>query len=150
MLPIDFTKEFASLRHLPREMARLQSELNRLFGESETFGYRGRFPAVNVWTNEDSVFVTAELAGFDVENIHISVVEGVLNLKGCRKSEELKEGETFHRQEREYGKFSRSIRLPFQVDPEKVEAQYKNGILNITMPRAERDKPKKIKINVAD
>ena len=83
----------------------------------------------------------------DPDNINISVTGAVLTISGTSKSDPIKEGETYLRQERELGNFQRNIQLPYQVDAQAVEAKYERGILKITLPRQKEDLPKKIKIN---
>jgi HSP20 family protein len=107
------------------------------------------YPAMNVWTNEDGVVVTAELPGIDPDALDIAVVENTLTLSGEREPVELGEGEVYHRRERGYGKFTRSFQLPFNVEADKVQAVYEKGVLNITLPRAEADKPRKIIVKAA-
>ncbi len=127
------------------DMQRLQREMNRLFsGASELYGHD--FPPVNVWRGEDGVIVTAEAPGIDPEKVDISVVGDSLTLSGMRERDVLKEGESYHRQERNQGRFTRTLQLPFHVESGKVEAKYEKGVLHITLPRAEADKPRKIKI----
>ena len=123
----------------------LQREMNRLFRQ-----YDGRddgFPAVNIWSNQDQVMVTAELPGMNPDDIDISVVQGQLTISGQRKID-LPEGVNCHRQERSHGSFTRAFRLPFDVNNEKVTAKYRDGILYISLPRLEETKPKKITVNV--
>jgi HSP20 family protein len=130
-------------------MERLRREMNRLFSEwPSRSGWSAAtgFPAMNVWTDENSAVVTAELAGIDPEDIDIAVENDTLTLRGNRKPEEIDEGARFHRRERRFGNFSRSFRLPFKVDAGNVEASFKNGVLSIALPRAEEDKPRKIAI----
>jgi HSP20 family protein len=103
---------------------------------------------MNVWTNQDSVVITAELPGVNPEDIDISVMNDTLTLRGDQQVEAVQEGETVHRRERKCGAFNRSFQLPFPVEPGKVEASYERGILSITLPRAEADKPKKIAVQV--
>ena len=131
-----------------REMDRLQREMNRLYEEY----YPGHlhaapgYPALNVWTKEDAVNVTAEVPGVSPQDIDISVIGETLTLSGTRHPDELKEGARYHRQERGYGGFTRSIQLPFPVNVGKVEASFHDGVLNIALPRAEEDKPRKISV----
>ncbi|MBN1664612.1 MAG: Hsp20/alpha crystallin family protein [Deltaproteobacteria bacterium] len=128
-----------------REMQRLQNEVNRLFsGASQAVGQD--YPPINIWMGQDDLIVTAEIPGVKVENIDISVIGDRLTLNGYREIISLKEGESYHRQERNYGPFSRTLQLPFNVNATKVDAKYDKGILTITLPRAEEDKPKKIAI----
>ena len=129
------------------EVQRLQREMNRLFsGATEIYAHD--FPAVNVWRGETGAIMTAELPGIDAAKLDISVVGDSLTLSGNREFETLKEGESYHRQERAYGRFARTLQLPFHVDAAKVEAKYEKGVLQITLPRVEAEKPKKIAIKV--
>lgn len=107
------------------------------------------FPAVNVWQGDDAVAVTAELPGVDAADIDISVKNNVLTLSGERKVPTLPEGAKWHRSERGYGNFTRSIKLPFAATDDKVEARMANGVLRIVIGRPEEDKPKKIEIKAA-
>lgn len=104
----------------------------------------GEFPAVNTWVTGDSAELTVELPGVDPGNVDISVAGKTITLKGSRNPEETKDGETYHRNERWSGQFSRTVDLPFLIDANKVEAKFHRGILTVTMPRAEEDKPRKI------
>jgi HSP20 family protein len=131
-----------------REMDRLQRDMNRLFNQYSPARYRTApsYPAINIWTNEDGQFVSGEMPGVRAEDIDISVDGYTLTLSGERSSEEIPEQAHFHRRERGFGKFSRSIQLPFAVDAEKVEAKLEDGILNITLPKIEAEKPRQISI----
>jgi HSP20 family protein len=133
------------------DMNRLQSEMGRLFATyyPERVRPAPAYPALNVWTNEEGLNVTAEVPGVKPEEIEISVVGDTLTLSGTRKAEELDESVRYHRQERGYGDFTRSLQLPFQVDVDKVEATFRNGVLMVAMPRAEEDKPRKIAVKSA-
>jgi len=127
------------------ELYRLQREMNRLFN-----GYTLReeqFPAVNVWSNQEDVVVTAEIPGLESKDINLKVVNNHLTIEAERKADEVTEA-LYHRKERGYGEFSRIIELPFTVEEDKVNAQYKNGVLTVTLPRKEETKPKKIEISV--
>jgi len=134
-----------------REVDRLQREMNRLFEDYYPSRIRRApsYPALNVWSSEEGLFVTAEVPGMHSEDIEISVVGDTLTLSGARKPEELTEGARYHRQERGYGSFNRSIQLPFPVDVAKVDATFRNGLLSVTLPRAEEDKPRKISVKSA-
>ncbi len=135
-----------------REFKRMEDEMKRLlysFGRTlleSPFTTTSEFPPVNVWTNEDDAVVTTEIPGVDPETIDISVKGQVLTIRGSRQSEELKEGESYHRRERWGGQFTRTIDLPFNIELNKVEARFNKGMLYITLPRAEADKPKKISV----
>lgn len=113
---------------------------------STSFPMRVKFPAVNVWAKEDSVIVTTEIAGTEKDSFEISVEGNILLLRGIRKPEEAEKGETYHRRERWHNSFSKTIRLPFTVEANKVEARYSKGVLSVVLPRAEAEKPRKIAI----
>ncbi len=134
-----------------REMERLQREMDRLF--ETVYPARMRtapsYPAMNIWANHEGAVITAEMPGVRPEDIHVSVVGKTLTLTGERKPDQLEEGARYHRRERGYGKFTRSIELPFRVQTEQVEATFDKGVLHIRLPRAEEDKPKKIAVKVA-
>lgn len=126
------------------DVRRLQREMNRLFE-----GYAvdaDEFPAVNVWSGQDELVVTAEIPGVEPKDISINVNQDVLTIEGKRQAEELQEGVDCHRCERSQGNFVRSLRLPFEVNAEGVKARQKLGVLTIRLPRAEAAKPKKIAI----
>ncbi|MCA9200943.1 MAG: Hsp20/alpha crystallin family protein, partial [Planctomycetales bacterium] len=88
----------------------------------------------------------AELPGFNLDDLEIYVTGNQLTIKGERRPPEHKDG-TWHRQEREYGKFSRMIEIPGDVDGEDVLAEFKNGVLHITLPKSEAVKPRRIQVN---
>jgi HSP20 family protein len=131
-----------------QEMDHIREEMNRLFNAASRTGTQS-YPAMNIWTSQDTAMITAELPGYRTRDIQLSITNDELEIKGNRQKEELKEGEQFHRQERGFGEFKRTLRLPFLVDAEKVEAKLENGILKLILPRAEADKPKKIEIKTA-
>jgi HSP20 family protein len=127
------------------EMQRLQGEMSRVFsGLGQPMN--PEVPPVNAWVGESDVVVTAELPGVDPGKVDVSVVGDTLTISGAREAAPLKEGESYHRQERSYGRFTRSLQLPFHVEAGKVDAKYERGILRITLPRAEADKPRKISV----
>ncbi len=104
------------------------------------------YPAVNVWISGDEAEISSEIPGIDRDDIDISVSGNTVTLKGKRPSDELKEGEAWHRHEIRHGEFSKSIQLPFNVDANKVNASYKNGVLQVSLPQLETEKPRKIEI----
>lgn len=127
------------------DMQRLRRELDRIFTDFGQTAAR-EMPPVNAWIGESDAVVSAELPGIDPNAIDISVVGDTLTVSGSREVEPLKEGESYHRQERGIGKFSRSMQLPFHVDVDKVDAKYEKGVLIITLPRSEAEKPRKIEV----
>jgi HSP20 family protein len=135
-----------------REMDRLQAEMERLFERSRTAGndsYVPGYPPVNLWSGEDEVVVSAELPGVDADKIDISVVEDTVTLSGQRGSDDVPKGAVFRHRERGRGRFSRTFRLPFRIDASAVDARYANGILEVTLPRAAEDRPKKVPVLAA-
>jgi HSP20 family protein len=130
------------------QLQQLQSEMNRLFdrwGDGGTPDLR-TFPPVNVWEEGDSVFVEAELPGMSQNDLEVYVTGGnQLTLKGERKVV-VAEKSVRHRQERGFGTFTRVLTLPFPVDPEKVDAHFDNGILQIKLAKHESAKPRKINV----
>lgn len=105
-------------------------------------------PAINLEETEEAFKVSAELPGMSKEDISITLENNVLSISGEKKTEnELKE-KNYHRIERSYGKFHRAFELPGMVKRDKIEAEYKDGILNVSVPKAEEAKPKQIEIKV--
>jgi HSP20 family protein len=130
------------------ELRRMQSEMNRLFGGFAAATTRD-FPPINVWLGENSVVVTAELPGVTRDDVSLSLQDDVLSLAGKREPKAQEENINWQRRERTYGSFSRAIQLPFRVDPNKVQARFNSGILEIELERLEADRPKKIEIHAA-
>lgn len=135
------TDVFGSLR----DIQQLQKSLNRLLSASAPTQV-AEFPPINVWTSENGMIVQAELPGIAPEEVDISLVNDTLTLRGSRKPEEVGEGESRHRQERGFGQFTRSLQLPFGVEADQVQAKFSNGVLQITLPRAEAEKPRRISV----
>ena len=121
----------------------LQRDINRLFSDIDN---GNDYPAVNVLLGEHDAVITAELPGLDTGKTDISVAGDVVTFSGSREPTVLGEGESYHIHERTNGRFSRQVQVPFQIDATRVEAKYEKGVLSITLPRAEEDKPKKISI----
>jgi HSP20 family protein len=111
---------------------------------------RARFPAVNVWTNDqEGVIVSAELPGVASDSLDITVTADTLTISGERKPTELPENARYHRRERYCAEFNRTVQLPYTVSSDQVEAALENGVLQITLPRAEAEKPKQITIKTS-
>jgi HSP20 family protein len=104
---------------------------------------------MNVWASPDGLVVDAELPGANPADVDISVMADELTISGKINNTPQREGETIHRQERPAGDFSRTLQLPFRAKPEGVRAAFKDGILRVSIPRSEEEKPKKIKIEAA-
>jgi HSP20 family protein len=131
-----------------RELDRLQDEMNRLItnGRRAAIGQRTEYPPVNIWQGEDGLAVTAEVPGFSLDDLELTVTGETLTLKGRRSAEPQLEGSTFHRQERHADSFARTVALPFAVDAQAAEASYDRGVLTVRLTRPEEQKPKKVAI----
>ncbi|OVE75551.1 hypothetical protein BVX98_07500 [bacterium F11] len=133
---------------LLNEVDRIQSEMNRLFSTARPTSSNS-YPALNIWAGDNKLVATAELPGIDPNKLDIAVEGNVLTLRGERPEPELKDDESWVRQERGSGVFVRTFELPYRIEANKVDAKYSNGVLTLTLPRAEEDKPKKIPIKAA-
>jgi len=126
--------------------------MDRLLGSLFGSGYENReglwAPIVDIEEDSDSIVVKAEIPGMKKEDIKVSVQSNILTITGERIHESETKNKTFHRVERSYGKFSRLITLPTDVDSDKVKANYKDGILSITLPKPEEVKPKHIEVEI--
>lgn len=105
-------------------------------------------PAVDLRETNDAYIIEADLPGMNKEDISLSVVEGVVTLKGKRETSKETKDEGCHRIERSYGEFQRSFRFPGGVDASKVEATYENGVLKVTLPKPEQARPRQIDVKV--
>jgi HSP20 family protein len=122
-------------------------KMNPLFAAE--FGAGEWAPAVDIIEDEHAITIKAELPGIDAKDISVTVDNNVLTLKGERHVEKEARKENFHRMERAYGVFARSFALPAHVDASKVAANFKHGLLTVTLPRAEASKSRSIEINAA-
>jgi HSP20 family protein len=127
------------------QLGRMENEMNRMLSRY-AYPTSSEFPALNVWGAPDQVVVTTEIPGIDTNSIDISVAGSTLTVRGVREPEQAEKGASYHRRERWYGKFSKTIELPFAVQTDKVEARSAKGILYITLPRSEAEKPKKVTV----
>ncbi|HXE14372.1 MAG TPA: Hsp20/alpha crystallin family protein [Bryobacteraceae bacterium] len=105
-------------------------------------------PSVDIVEHENDLVLKADLPEVDPKAVEIQIENGTLTLKGERKFEEEKNGRGYHRIERSYGTFVRAFSLPETVDPEHVKAEYKAGVLTVTLPKKEIAKPKSVKVEV--
>jgi len=115
---------------------------------SEPRGSRPWSPAVDIFETEDAVTLRADLPDIKTEDLDIRVENNTLTLRGSRKYENEKNAKGYHRIERGYGDFLRSFALPPTVDTEKVAAEYRNGVLNITLPKKENARPRQVKVDI--
>ena len=137
-----------------RDFLSLQNEVGRVF--ERTFGAEGVkgtkgatwTPAIDAYETDTDIVVKAEVPEVDVNDIDITLTEDSLNLKGERKFTEEIEEDSYYRLERRYGTFQRSIPIPGEIKKDEVSADYKDGILVITIPKAEESKPKQVKVKV--
>ena len=138
-----------------RTLASFQDEMNRMFneffrggsGEEVGWGVRTWAPPVDIYETDDAVVLTAELPGVSKDDVSIEIHQNTLILRGERKHEaEVKEGD-YYRAERAYGTFQRSFVLPTLVDQDQVQATYKDGVLELRLPKSEAAKPKRIAIS---
>jgi HSP20 family protein len=143
-----------------RNLVSLQEHMNRLFDDS----FRGVSPrpddgdwalggswapAVDIFEKDGNIVLKAELPGVSSKEVDIRIENNVLTLRGERKLEQEIKKENVHRVERTYGAFSRSFTLPSVVDTEKIKAEFKDGVLTVTLPKREEAKPKQIQVQVA-
>jgi HSP20 family protein len=133
-----------------RELSSIQNELNRLFGRTFTGEVGEReaawVPAVDIAETQERFLITAELPGVEPEDVDISVENSVLTLRGERKFYRETKEDDFHRIERRFGAFARSITLPSTADPERINASFDAGLLTIEVPKREEAKPRKIQV----
>lgn len=128
------------------ELERIQRELGLVTRGLTKEPFAGVFPLMNLTEDKDHYYVRAELPGIRGEDLEISATADTITLSGERKLPEEDENATYHRREREAGKFSRILTLPGEIDTEKVEAKCADGILAIVLPKAEASKPRQISV----
>ena len=135
-----------------RELDTLQSEMNRVFdaffGDRPGNGGRARrwVPAMDLVEEGDSLVLRADLPGLGHDDVNVEVKDGVLTISGERKAEQRKEEQGYYRVERSFGSFSRSLTLPEGIDPDKVSAEFDNGVLEVRIPKPEERKPHRVAI----
>jgi len=129
-----------------RELDRMHRRMNRLLRGIGITPTIPQFPPLNVWSDAEQAVVTAEMPGVRREDLDITVTNDVLSVRGSRAPEALKEGERCVLHERGHGSFARTVRLPFAVDSSKASARYIDGVLRITLPRSEAEKPRRVEI----
>jgi len=140
-----------------RDLTSIQERMNQIF-EDALSRSRGRdeglrtgmwTPAVDIYEKNDSVVVKAEIPGVEKDQISVEVKDGILTLRGERKFERDVKEESYHRIERSYGTFLRSFSLPVSVDQEKVKATFRDGVLEVELPKKEQAKPKQVKVDIS-
>jgi HSP20 family protein len=137
-----------------RDLLSIRDDMNHLFNEffGRTEGQEGSWssgawaPPVDIHETDDALILKAELPGFSKDDVNVELKDNSLTLKGQRQDEKEVKEEQYHRRERTYGSFQRTFMLPATVDPEKVTATYKDGVLELRLPKRETAKPKRIAI----
>ncbi len=139
-----------------RNVAALQDRINRIFDESfsrtadvdDDISMSAWKPSVDIYETDEAIILKAELPGIKKEDVSVEIKDNVLTLRGERvEDKEIKEGSYF-RKERCFGTFSRAFNLQHRVQPDKIKAKFKDGILVIEIPKPEEEKPKQITVNV--
>lgn len=137
-----------------RELVTMSDRLNRMLSDSGSIArsgesYSGWIPPVDIFEKDENLMLRAELPGIKKEDIELRVENGVLTLQGeRRRGEEVAEG-NLHRSERIFGSFTRSFTLPTTVDAARIVANYRDGVLEVTLPKSEASKPKRVEIHAA-
>lgn len=143
----------ALIRWQPRESFALNREIDNLvskfWGDLDTWQGTGWHPRVDVTESEQEFTVTAELPGLSKKDIAVTLEDNVLTIEGERKHEDEQKDKQFYRRERAYGTFKRSFGLGTEVDADKIAANYKDGILILTLPKSETAKPRQIEVAVS-
>jgi HSP20 family protein len=144
------------------ELDILSNEINRMFNSAYKVNNNNRmanalasrnhacnYPKINIYNHDDKLYVEAAAPGIDPAKIEVVLTDNVLSISGEKEANQLENNEKVHRTERSKGKFVRTIELPSDVDAQKVEAHYKNGILLISLSKVEKTKPKSIEVKVS-
>ena len=137
-----------------REFSVFQNQMNRLFedamgtwlGESNGRGNTNWVPLADIYENDNDLIAKVELPGVDPNRVDVRVENNGLTIRGERPFDQKVAQENYHRLERSFGTFSRSFALPMTIDADKIHAEYRDGILNLRLPKSERAKPKRIQI----
>jgi HSP20 family protein len=134
------------------EIDDIQNRLNRLFIDKAvkpSDAFADFMPAVDIQETDNEFIVKADLPDVKKEDVKVHLQDGVLAIEGERRQEKEEKGRRFHRVERDYGKFVRRFAMPIEIDPEKVRAEFKEGVLNVVLPKAPAAKPKVIDVKLA-
>lgn len=136
------------------EIERLQRQMNRLFDDTWISGLHDgenliRTPAVEISETDDALILKLEVPGMEAKDLDVDVTKDSVVIRGERKQEEKNEENGITRTEFRYGKFERVIPLPIHIDNSNVDAEYKDGILNLTLPKVEEEKNKVVKVNLS-
>ncbi|MBX3303287.1 MAG: Hsp20/alpha crystallin family protein [Nitrospira sp.] len=140
-----------------RELEEVSDRLNRMFARPVTRATNGKetmivadwTPSVDISETESEYQIKAEIPDVKKEDVKVTLEDGVLTIQGERKYEKEEKGKKYHRIERSYGSFVRTFSLPDVIDDDKVQAEFKDGVLNLHLPKSEKAKPKAIEVKVA-
>ena len=142
-----------------RDLVTIQDRMNRIFDDAFRGGRQGAeedwalggswAPPVDIYEQDGSLVLKAELPGIEPKDVDVRVENNVLTLRGERQFDQSVKRENCHRVERAYGTFSRSFTLPSMVDTQAIKAEFKDGVLRVTMPKREEAKPKQIQIQIS-
>lgn len=148
-MPIVKYGPFVDTDDFPTGLRLFQDTVNRMLSEQAATA-RPWAPSVDILETDNDLVVKADLPGLELKDIDIQIENGTLTLKGERKFEKEENNKGYHRLERSYGSFVRYFTLPDTVDPEKVRADYHNGVLTVTLPKKEIAKPRTVKVQVTN
>lgn len=131
-----------------RDLMALQNELSRVFGSgSDVVSAQGSWaPLLDVYEADDRFVIKVDLPGMNPDDIDVTLDQNLLTIKGERRFDSEVKQESYHRVERSYGTFQRTISLPSQVDADGIQAEFRDGVLELAVPKAEAARPRKIKI----
>jgi len=146
-MPVVKYSPFADTDDFPSGLRLFQDTINRVLSD-QAAATRPWAPSVDILETENDLVLKADVPGVEQKDIDIQIENGTLTLKGERKFERDEQKKGYHRLERSYGSFVRYFTLPDTVDPEKVRAEYNNGVLTVTLPKKEIAKPRSIKVQV--
>lgn len=139
-------------RSAPRNVPGLRNEIDRLFADffERPSGDFGRFtPPADLYETDEAYNVEMELPGFSRDDVSVTIEQGMLTIAGRRAREESDEDENYHLRERSVGRFSRSFSLPASIEADEVEARFDEGLLKVTLPKAEEARTRKIEVDVS-
>ena len=140
-----------------RELEDVSNRLNRIFGQplartepdNEMLAVADWAPSVDISETDSAYLIKGEIPGVKKEDVKVTVQDGMLTIQGERKQEKEEKGRKFHRVECSYGSFMRSFRVPDDADESKVKAEFKDGMLNVMLPKAAKAKPKAVNVPVS-
>lgn len=140
-----------------RELEDMSSRLNRIFGrpalrtgsDHEMMAVADWMPSVDISETDTAYLIKGEIPGVKKEDVKVTIQDGMLTIQGERKQEKEEKGKKFHRVECSYGNFVRSFRVPDDADEAGVKAEFKDGMLNVTLPKSEKAKPKSVNVTVS-